>query len=246
MPRVADFEVVGVQAVIFTPNIQAFAPGRVLAAFITQQTARYNGPITSLPLPADAPPEAPHVLLQSADNMWRLQASPARIDSVWGLPLAAGTPVEPASTYADLASIVAESSQILESYVRTSNVKVGRLALVVARGYVTPNPAATLITRFCSEAAQREPFNHSSNFEIHNHKIYALSAIDLAVNSWVRCRTGQFRGSPAIGLEQDINTLEEAAAVTAFSAEQIRDFFRSAQQEADEILRLYFPEENQL
>jgi len=235
MPKASEFGIGSVQAVFYTPNVGAFSQSKVLADIFTHASTRYDGPPTSLPPLEGLPPDLPRVLLRSSDGAWHIRAAPGRIDSLWAHPTMLADAGE-------LATIVAQCSEVIEHYVHTSSVHVGRLALVVLRGHVLPDPAQTLIDLFCNESSKRAPFNRSLNFELHNHKRYQPADLDQAVNSWVRCRTSLVQQSSGIGVEQDINTLEEVGQNT-LSADQIHNFFIRVPAEMDSVLRLYFPEE---
>jgi hypothetical protein len=192
----------------------------------------------ALPLPADVPAEIPRVVLQSSSGRWRLQMGPARIDSIWNN--------KPPEAPANLAPIVRESVEVLDQYVREMGTAVGRLALVVYRIYPVEYPAQSLIQRFCHPARQREPFNRSETFEIHNHKVYTPElGINCAINSWVRCKSATTvpDNRPVILVEQDLNSLAQGLHTRRFTGEEVRVFFETASQEADEILRKYFPEQ---
>ena len=79
MPKASDFILASVQAVIFTPEAASFSQSKVLTDLLQKYGERYDGGVTSLPIPPDAPAQLPRVLLQSADTTWRLQAGPARV-----------------------------------------------------------------------------------------------------------------------------------------------------------------------
>ena len=106
-------------------------------------------------------------------------------------------------------------------------------------------PGGCSIQRFCNESSQREPFNRSESFEVHNHKVYRpqRAGIDYTINSWVRCKIARTPtgDSPAILVEQDLNTLASDANLRRIFPEQIHAFFEMAAVEADEIIRKYFP-----
>jgi hypothetical protein len=63
------------------------------------------------------------------------------------------------------------------------------------------------------------------------------------MNSWVRCKTGHRIAdqAPLVLVEQDINTLASDAESRSFGADQVRTFFDAIVEEAEEILRKYFP-----
>ncbi len=226
-----------VQAAIFTSDRAAFSQNSVLTYFMREFGAELNGPIISLPIPPDAPPEVPRVVLQSPDGTWKLSASLARLDAVWSAS-------NILSTANELQAVTAHCARFLEGYARESNGSIDRLALVISRVRLFHEPAALLIERFCNEQAQRGPFSRSENFEIHNHKVIQLPGFDRSVNSWVRCKTAQIQRQPGILVEQDLNTREEDRAQSRFGAQQVGMFFECARRESDSILRLYFPEEH--
>jgi len=233
--KASEFEIASVQAVIFTPDTKAFSPQKALTDFIGNHGSRYNGPVTALPLPEDAPPQLPRVLLQSVDNVWRLSAAPVRIDSAWNPP-GGVAPV------GDLERTVNECSRVLAEYVERNGVVVGRLALVVMRAARMPHPAQVLIDRFSSKETKRSLLNNSQAFEVHNLKRYHMPSTGFEINSWVRCRTGVILNEPCIAVENDLNTPEEELNDRTLDAREIRDFFAYVQREAYSIMQQYFPE----
>jgi len=232
-----DFMLNVVQGSIFTPEHSGFSSGKAVGTVLASFRDRFDGEMQVLPLPSEVPPEIPRVILQSGDGQWRLSMAPARIDSGWQ--------AKPPAVALSLESAAGECTEVLERYVRESHVRVGRVGLVVHRTYSVDNPAQTLIQRFCNESSQREPFNRSESFEVHNHKVYLprRKDIDYKINSWVRCKSDRMIAddSPAILVEQDLNTLPNETDSRRFEPEQIRAFFEMAALEADEILRKYFP-----
>jgi hypothetical protein len=233
-----DFTLNSLQAAIFTQDQSVFAAGRAVATILAKFSERYDGPMQVLPLPTNTPPDIPHVHLQSSDAQWHLNMAPARIDSIWNnLPMQASPSV---------ASVAQQCAEVQEYYLSEyHHAQVARLALVISRTCPVENPAQILIQQFCNEWSQGQPFKHSGSFEIHNHKVYTppTEGIDYQINSWVRCKTAALVADnrPVILVEQDLNTLENT--IRRFNADQIRAFFRMAAQEADEIIRLYFPGE---
>jgi hypothetical protein len=235
MPRANDFILNSVVVSIFTPDVESFSAPSILANVLGRYQARYNGGVQALPLPEDAPPEIPHVVLASKDEEWQFQASPARVNSVWNRrnnrPEALG-------------NMVASCVEVSTHYVESANVRVGRLALVLTRVFDTDNPPQELIDRFCNPDLREAPFNRSQTFEIHNHKRYTLiEESDLTINSWVRCKTAfnKLTNRRCILVEQDINTLSEELGGRRFNAVEIQGFFQRDVVEVNNILSLYFP-----
>jgi hypothetical protein len=233
-----DFTLDSVQTAVFTPEHSAFATGRAVATILRQFGDQFEGDMQALPMPAELPPEIPRVSLQSSDGKRRLSIGPARFDSNWSRPAD-----EP---WRLLEDIVRECAQVPEHYVRQTGVRVGRVGLVVRRVCPEESPAQALIERFCNDSSQREPFNRSATFEIHNHKEYIprRDGVDYLINSWVRCKSAQMAAddSPVVLVEQDLNTLAGDMESRRFDADQIQAFYQLAAEEADAILRVYFPE----
>src|ERR1019366_3895052 len=196
-----DFSVDLVQAAIFTMDHGAFSSGRAVAVILQKYAQRFDGEMQALTLPVGIPSEIPHVVLQSIDGNWRFQMGPARVDAIWRNQAGAN------STSFD--EILAQCAEMLEHYLHEVRASASRLALVVRRICPVPNPAHTLIERFCKDGNLQEPFDRSANFEIHNHKVYSpqKEGVDYKINSWVRCKTITLEKDmqPGISVEQDFN-----------------------------------------
>jgi hypothetical protein len=198
---------------------------------------RFDGEMQVLPIPSDVPAEIPRIIMQSSDGQWRLSMGPARFDSVWQNNTPSGT--------SSLSYLVQKCFEVQERYVRENNIRVSRTALIIHRTSPCLNPAQDLIHRFCNEKSQREPFNRSESFEIHNHKVYLLRADETGfeINSWVRCKAAKLLADSrsVILVEQDLNTVPKESDSNSFDPDQIAIFFQKAALEADEIFRKYFP-----
>lgn len=230
----SQFVTISVQAVAFVSD-RSVTSGKVMAAVLKRFADRYDGDPQALPLPPEAPAEIPRVILQSAEPQFRFEASPDRLTSRW---------VCPDGCDVSVTDVVGLCSQVILHCLDELHPQVGRLALVVTRAAPVDDPAQTLIQSFCSQDAQLEPLNRSATFEIHNHKRYTPPGLTYMVNSWVRCRTGMIGDdkSPAIVVEQDINTLAEESSTHQFDSIGSNSFYDAIANEADGILMKYFPE----
>lgn len=231
------FTVQLVQAAIFTVDQTSFSNAKAVAIILQKYGERFAGEMQALKLPPELPAEVPHVILKSPDEAWRMQLSPARVDAVW-----TNRDLTPAIK---LDEVTQDCAGMLEHYMREARCKVGRAAFIVHRICFDDNPAKALTERFCSPETLKEPFNRSSNFEIHNHKVYTpiANGIDYKINSWVRCKTAELEGDgkSIIQVIQDLNTLAADAKTRQFSTQQISTFFTMARTEAEAIFVKYFP-----
>ncbi|NLE40080.1 MAG: hypothetical protein GX621_18850 [Pirellulaceae bacterium] len=229
-----DFSLSSVQTTMFTPDHSAFAGSRVVATILRQYGERFSGDMQVLP--PDFPPQITRVVLASQDGTQKVNAGPARFDYLWEVG---------ANGSATLREAIDQCVEVLQYYVRETKVGVGRLALVAKRVCPNEDPPQTLIRRFCNESSWREPFNRSATFEIHNHKEYSpvVEGVSYRINSWVRCQCGvaEPEKRPTIVVTQDLNTTVDELGRRRFSADEVAAFYAMASNEAEEILKKYFP-----
>ena len=135
-----QFTLRSVQTSMFTPDHSAFAGGRVVATIMRQFGERFSGDMQVLPIPPDAPPEIPRVVLKSADESQVVNAGPARFDCIWNESGAAPLKLEQAAH---------QCVEVLEHYARETRVRVGRLGLILQRVCPNENPAQALIDGVC-------------------------------------------------------------------------------------------------
>ena len=237
MLKARNFFTAVYQATIFTPDTSAFSAPKFLATILGKYAHHYNGSVQALPLPENIPSEIPRVILQSSDGYFKLEASPARVNSLF-----MHQNIESTAESEELFSSICV--EVLEHYVRETETQVSRLAMVLTRVHKTENPAQVLIERFCKSDVQSVLFERSENFEIHNNKQFQLR--NFTINSWVRCKTATIifsdSSTPGIVVEQDLNTLATEIEQRKFTSEDIRSYFHQALKEAQEILRSYFPD----
>jgi len=216
-----EFRLHSVQPALFTAHHASFSTSRTVGAILRRYGEEFSGEMQTLPIPAEMPPEIPRVTLQSADGRKRLNIGPARFDYVWTH--------DPDVAPTSLAEAIHECEDLLVHYIEEMHVRVGRLGLIVERVCRHENPAQAIIRRFCTPEAQREPFNRSTTFEIHNHKEYTprYDGVDYQINSWVRCRSAKVKpdDQASIVVVQDINTMAGELDERRFDAEGVRTVF---------------------
>jgi hypothetical protein len=241
--RASNFRLASARLVAYTPSPGEFREASILAAVMGKYGKRFNGKVQVLPLPETTPPEFPRIQLASSDGRWEFIGSRLSVESTW-------KSINPREN-PQLSNIWIECLDPLLHHVRDNQVRIGRLGFVIMRSCPIDHPAQILIDRFCNAEVKdpdsaSAPLRNSTNFEIHNHKRYALQP-DLVVNSWVRCRTAaaETPPTPLVIVEQDINTISEELPKRSFDVEQIRLYFEVAANEAERILGKYFPNGDQ-
>lgn len=226
-----------VQAAVFFTELQYSAP-KTLAKMLDAYADVLDGNPVALPIPEDAPPEIPRLILLSKDQTLRVDLSLQRIDVRWQRQTPDGD--------CAIQQFIDFAGNVFQTFCETVNALPGRTALILNRFSENDQPAKTLARHFCRpellSAEPKGPLNRPENFELHAHKTYRLGEFD--INSWVRCKTGFLSVGDSrariILVEQDLNTLSETAATMRLEVGTVRRFLALAAPEMDSILRVYF------
>lgn len=234
------FRFSGYQAVAFFGNVQ-LSVNRVLPRLITDLGDTLDGDPIALPIPADAPPEVPRLVLANKDQSLRFDISLRRADVRW-VRQATGHEM-PVSDFSGF------SQRALNVFHQAVHLRPSRVAFVANRFQPHETPGIELARHFCrpellsNDPSKKGPLNRPENFELHSHKKFQMGRF--LVNSWMRCKSGMLsiadRNRPIIFVEQDINTLTEVMEETELSGDDLRDFHHLAVGELETILRRYFP-----
>lgn len=232
----SDFKLIQAQAVMFTPQDQAFNSSKILARFLPKIADRFNGELNVLShvpqLPTGMPIHVPQIMLKSGDGSWQLNMSSTRVDIIWA---------NQDGAQGDWIETVRECAEVLKEYSRLFDAKVNRLALLTNRICPADDAPKKLIDRFCNQQSRDGPFIRSRHFEIHNFKVYTPKRkTNSDLNSWIRCKAVELQGKVKVILvENDLNTLENIEPAL-FSSEGVEEFFIAAPLELNDIGQLYF------
>lgn len=226
-----------VQTTIFTPGF-SFITHNILIDLLQLRPGMFDGEPVVLPLPADAPPEIPRIILQNKDASKKIEFAPTRVN------IFRKKTIE--NDKIDVQEFILESAAILKDYLRITRARCGRLATVLHRFSLQEDPSKEIASHFCKEPFLRNPFNRPASFELHARKRYQFIKA-LEVNSWVRIKSGQVQypsedSKPIVLVEQDINTLSEIIETRNYTGEEIFSFFSNVFNEFNEILKKYFLE----
>lgn len=195
----------------------------------------------SQPLPDNAPPELPRLILRNKNETCKMQIAPARVDMFFS----SGNP----SKALDVSSKIDLSLKILDQYEETARVIFGRLSLVIIRLHAFNNPALHLAKHFCKpEWITSKALNRPQTLEMHAFKRYRVNEDFPEVNSWIRHKAGEYNLHDSakftgILVEQDLNTPLENLSTAKFEKEDRRKFFKTIYPtETDKIISDYYPE----
>lgn len=237
MLKASDFIVFNAQAIIFTSDYLAFSVPKFLSFILGKYAELYNGNVQTIPLPESAPAEFPRIILQSKDEVFRLEASPSRINFIGENNILSynKSPKE----------VITTCTEVLKYYAQAPTVEINRLALVVTWVHNTESSAQLLVEKFCKPELQASIFHQAQNFEVHSYEKSTLEKF--STNVWIRCKATDLitenNSKKIIMIEQDINTsIEEINHI--FTIEEISEYFDLALTELNRLLELYFPNSN--
>jgi hypothetical protein len=177
----------------------------------------------------------PNVVLNRQDGTSQLTIGSQRVDLIAPTGQIRGS----------LEAFFAAACDTLLTVRRIVDVPAQRVAAIVHRFRILPTPARALAEQFCRESLMENgPLNRPEAFELHAHKVFRTASGAL-VNSWVRSRSAVMTATntPAVSVEQDINTLApDDPRHVAHGDDFVSSFFRGIAGELDEALALYYPD----
>lgn len=234
MINTTHFNVASIQCSIFTPGF-SFHPTEFLRYLLEHWGDKFDGKPLSIPLPDNAPPEIPSIVLTNKDSSLKMDVSRQRANVFWNRTSSEVNP--------DVLSITEEMNGILRDIVKDQGVSAGRLAFILNRFAPVEDVARMLAAHFCKEEWLTTALKLPENFELHVLEKHTLDTGQFNVNSWFRVRTGRIvvDNKSAVLVQQDINTLAEELESQHFELKQIQTFFHEAVKLGDQVLALYFP-----
>jgi hypothetical protein len=236
----SDFAAATLRCVFFTQGI-AFETRPALAALVRLEGLSLDGPVVSLPIPADAPPQVPRLQMAARDRSQSVEAGPERFSFAWQIVTQESTPPQ---------QFVETAVRAFAAYREALPSRLVRVALHVVSFASSQDPAMALARHFCKpewlhrDDSYKGALSRCENFELHAHKRFPLNS-RVVVNSWMRCKTGQLTiGGVArngVVADQDINTLTEDAQGRNLDNEEASRLLREMLRESSLIVESYFP-----
>jgi hypothetical protein len=243
MPTWKDFSLSRLRAGIFYDPMRVNA-SQFLASFLPEHADILDKAPQIFPgidelLPGGVPPDLPLITLVGSTG-YRLQVSQVRTD----VYREQTNEADPFST-----EVLRDLVSFLDKLADFTDVAVNRMTAICTRYVVLPDAATTLCRKFCHErwTHNKAALNRPQHFELHAHKVFEIPG-PFEVNSWIRHKAGALTGlrgdQEGILLEQDFNTAAKTPPPT-YSASQRAQFFDEASRQLDEVVQLYYPEEQE-
>ncbi len=235
MESASEFSVYRLQVSIFSSNEELKPASALRHVLRSDWSTEYDATPTSIQLPPGLPSGFPEVTLSNERGSRRLEIARERVNLIRENRLGE----DDFSIGEAIGDLAERGWEIYQS----QRVSIGRLAAVAVRFVRVNNPGRALAQQYFDKRWLNAPFNRPEGLEIHAHKVFNLRA-NLPVNSWVRLRTGIIESDDynAVTIEQDINSLEGERQSRRFDHQRTKEFFELVVSQFDEILDLYFPE----
>ncbi len=233
-----NFAIIKMVATIFTPDFSLGNKVSLINLFQKLSGEKFDGELLSVPIPQVAPAEIPRIVLNSANNTWKLEVSLARTSLIFFKPLVSEVTPPDLPTFGDFAG------NFYKSYKKETDIKIQRLALITERYTEIENkaPSQFLANKFCKDEFLTGPFNRTSEFELHSLKKYEHEGFK--TNSWVRLKSSKLANeerTPVMLVINDINTYSQAEDPNVnFGEDDLELFFVNMPNHLESILTLYF------
>lgn len=236
-----DFRVFSCQLSLFY-NILTTQVSRILREVLDNFGDAFDGDPLSMPIPQDAPPDIPRVVLTNKTPRTKLEICLSRIN-FYQFKIDDSDNIDIGEFYKTYSDLCFKLAELL-------NAPPNRLGAFLVRRAEPDNPGILLARHFCQDKWKEKPLNRPEFFELHAHKKFNIYNNDnesssLIVNSWVRNKadvrkTGDMQ-IPVIVVEQDLNTLDEQRQ--NFGKEAVEKYYSVVPEKMREIFKLYYPEE---
>jgi hypothetical protein len=188
-----------------------------------------------LPLPNDAPPDLPRIIIKDHQGQFQCRVSPGRCDFLFGQ-----VPDTPEQTLGDLFSgyleyLLSLANALVNDH-KASFHRIGFVPKFLAKLQVSSN-------EFIRDGFERKDFFQGAHY-IHIHTLHHMTLDGFEINRWVRVRSARSASDPsddrAITVEIDMNTNPEIHY--NLDADRIRLFCLRARDLTGSTLAEYFAE----
>lgn len=226
-----NFKLQSLQTALFTPGVDLSRPLEVAQGLISATGNLFDGQPIILPIPPDAPPEVPRIIVKNANNSYACNVSQNRIDFNFTEKGTHGTLKDKSDKYLNyLLSIV----EMLKSNLKISITRIGTIATLLLSLQESSN-------KFIVEKFLKEHLFDGS-YDVQFSILKKLQLTGYEVNCWFRLNTLRKVEDPtndkAVLVTLDVNTQSEIPC--DFNKDQIGIFFNSAIKYIEESIGIYF------
>jgi hypothetical protein len=242
VPSFADFVDGQVQATIFTSS-SSFTIGPALGLFMSNWPTQFQSVVFASEVANEFSPDAPRLILQSADARYKLHVGPFRLD-IQRLSQSEHDKI-------DIRKDLSLCGDVIENYLKRLPSAVTRAMVLVRRMASHEAPAAEIARHFCKDAwlIGGSPIESLEAIEFNVAKNYSTKH-GVELTGWFKCKSALFSrrdsGSnppqtiTGILVDQDLN-IPPVGSTNPLKVDEIKAFFDLVPDEFDERLARFFP-----
>ncbi len=195
-------KLVQIQMAIFLTHVQRSSRLKIASQVIEAVPGLSGVDPIIFPLPQDAPPEAPQIIVQNAQTRWSFQFAPARCDLFYGPQQYLDRPDSFSQAFEAVHDTALQLWNALESGLAAQG---NRLGLVVNFEYETEKAVQELSRRYVNPQLALDAR------EIQFHYLRNIQRDSFDLNCWIRLlnRSKHEEAPEAIVLLVDVNTVAE-------------------------------------
>lgn len=228
-----NFKLQQLQTALFTPGINLTKPIDIAQGLISATGTLFDGQPIILPIPPDAPPEVPRIIVKNSSDTYTCNVSQNRIDFIFTEKGMFRSMRDESDKFLNhLLSLI----ELLKSNLKITITRAGTIATLML-------PLKESSNKFISEKYLKEHL-FNGTYEIQFGILKKLQLTGYEVNCWFRLNT--LRNMKDVSDDRtmlvtfDVNTQPEVSY--DLSKDQIGIFFNSAIKYIEENLNIYFIE----
>ena len=200
--------------------------------------SKFDGDPLILPIPSEAPPEIPRIILRNKDDALSFQLSLIRGDIVLKLP-EDSTLDQSKKDFFDLVV------KLFAAFIEYTKCDIIRLAYLPTLTYQTDSDASKfLLNNYCADTIKKKFSENFYAFNLHLLKRWKEND-NLKLNRWIRINTKRstdaFAPENEFHLDLDFNTWGEEKESGIFDIKAIEQFFNYTWEETLKIQKEIIP-----
>jgi hypothetical protein len=210
------------------------------SASLAERLVDFVSPIKAFPVPinvpADAPPELPRAILLSTDQSWQVVVNRTRAD----FALKSQNPLPwPEGRISEFWKWAQNVTSRVGAEFKCDIVRVAAITEAIATEEEIRKPLDFVSKKFFSPSLPEALVNGQRGAEFHIRRVHPImiEKRNIETNIWTRLRVAELvsTGRPAMALEIDINSTENAISPGLTPGEIVAFFEKASIRTADEI-----------
>lgn len=228
-----NFQLQKIQTALFTPGINLAKPLDVAQNFINFTESLFDGQPVILPIPPDAPPEIPRIILKNSNDSYSCNISQNRVDFIF---TEKGTPRSLSDEKDIFLRYLLLNVELLKNKQKVSINRVGTAITFLL-------PLLESSNKFINEKFLKERL-FTDVYEVQFGVLKRLKLSNYEINCWFKLNTLRNTEDPsddkAASVTFDINTRPDI--YYDLNVEQVTMFYKSALSHIEENIKIYFLE----